>query len=75
MLRMQMRKFGQVVRDARVRHGWSQAVLHVRSGVSIGDISRVECGRLAPSRQQMARLAEALDLPSTDTDVTVRTRR
>lgn len=56
---------GAAIRSARRQRGWTQAQLHVRSNVNLGDISRVEAGRLVPTRTQLKRLADALQLPRT----------
>lgn len=40
---------GDLVRDARIRHGLSQRRLAGRSGIDQATISRVESGKVAPS--------------------------
>ena len=49
-----------ILRAARLRKGWTQARLHIKSGINLGDISRIETARLIPSREQMTKLARAL---------------
>lgn len=42
--------------------GWSQTVLAYYAGMSIGDISRIESGRLRPYPSQLTKLANILDV-------------
>lgn len=49
-----------LVPQYRVRHGWSQAQLAERSGVSRTEISAIENGRVVPSVAVALRLAAAL---------------
>ncbi len=54
---------GATIRAARRLRGWTQAQLHVRANVNLADISRVETGRLQPTRTQLKRLADTLQIP------------
>ena len=50
------------IRTARLGKGWTQAQLHLKSGVNLSDISRIETGRLVPSPAQVKKLERALGL-------------
>lgn len=54
--------FGQRLRAARKKLGWTLAEVADRSGVSITTISRVERGQLALSYEKFAALARALGM-------------
>ena len=54
------RDVGKHIRSARVERGWTQADLSHFSGVGVADISRIETGRLFPTRSQLERMADAL---------------
>ena len=62
-LQMQRSRAGARVRQARVARGWTQASLSHFSGMSSGDISRIENGHLILTDRQLERLAEAFGLP------------
>jgi transcriptional regulator with XRE-family HTH domain len=49
-------KSGQIIRDARVRHGLSQRRLALRSGAGQAWISRVEREEVSPSVESLERL-------------------
>lgn len=53
-------RLGRRLRAARLRAGFSQGQLHVRSGVPKSRISRYENGHLLPSLQTLRRVASAL---------------
>ena len=53
--------FGDVIREARKKQGWSQAELGENSGVSRPTIARVEANNDATTAT-IAKLAEALGL-------------
>ena len=59
---MQMFFLGPQIRAARVVKGWTQASLSHFTGMSTGDISRIETGRLIPTEAQLRRLSRALDI-------------
>jgi transcriptional regulator with XRE-family HTH domain len=42
--------------------GWSQVALAFHAGISIGDISRIETGRLRPYPSQLEKLSKVLGL-------------
>ena len=44
----------------RLARGWSQPVLAVAAKVGVGDVSRIETGRLVPYPGQAVRLAKVL---------------
>lgn len=52
---------GQMIAQARKSRGYSQTQLSELSGVTQGDISRIERGLLAPTAPTVMRLVEALD--------------
>lgn len=47
---------GQLIRDARLRHGLSQRRLALRAGTSQAWVSRVECDQVRPSLESLERL-------------------
>jgi transcriptional regulator with XRE-family HTH domain len=47
---------GQLLRDARVRHGVSQERLAIRAGTTQSAISRIEKERISPTVQTLAEL-------------------
>jgi transcriptional regulator with XRE-family HTH domain len=47
---------GEIIRDARARHGLSQRRLALRSGAGQAWISRVERGEVSPSVESLERL-------------------
>lgn len=53
---------GQLVREARLRAGWSQRRLATASGLSQATIARIESGDTRPTMQQVQRLVEACGL-------------
>src|SRR5262249_47327433 len=55
--------FAAKLRSWRQRRGLSQLELAGRSGVSQRPLSFLELGRASPSREMVARLASALDVP------------
>ncbi len=54
-------KFGDTIRDARKKHGWSQAELGEKSGVSRPTIARVEANNDVTTAT-IAKIAQALGL-------------
>ena len=50
------------IRAVRKKKGWNQTVLAYRTGISIGDISKIENGRMVPYPSQRKRLAKALGI-------------
>lgn len=50
----------------RVRRGWSQQTLALRSAVGIAEISRIESGRQRPYPNQAEKIARALGVRSED---------
>jgi len=53
---------GALVADLRRRHGWSQAELGRRAGISQGVVSRVEAGRVPATAYQFTRLSDAFGI-------------
>ena len=53
--------FGDTIRDARKKHGWSQAELGERAGVSRPTIARVEANNDVTTAT-IAKIARALEL-------------
>lgn len=53
--------FGDTIRDARKKHGWSQAELGEKSGVSRPTIARVEANNDVTTAT-IAKIAQALGL-------------
>jgi transcriptional regulator with XRE-family HTH domain len=60
---MQQQGFAVQLRGWRRRRGWSQLELSGRAGVSQRHLAFLELERASPSRDMVARLATALDLP------------
>jgi transcriptional regulator with XRE-family HTH domain len=52
---------GECIRRARQEHGWTQAELADRAGLSANYVARLERGELGPSLFVAFRLAEALE--------------
>lgn len=59
--------FGGVIREARKRHGWSQAELGEKAGVSRPTIARVEANNDVTTAT-IAKIAQALGLTLELTD-------
>ena len=55
-----MAAFGDRLRYARRRVGWSQADLAAESGVGVATIRRAELGQVAPRPSTVRKLATAL---------------
>lgn len=53
---------GSLIREKRLERGWTQTQLHLAAHVNLGDISRIERGRLMPTQAQLQRLVEVLDI-------------
>lgn len=51
---------GRLLREARVRHGLSQARLAIRAGTTQSAISRIEKERVSPTVQTLAELLHLL---------------
>jgi len=51
---------GALVREARDRHGLTQAALARRAGTTQKQISRIECNEISPSVLTLARLLRAM---------------
>jgi transcriptional regulator with XRE-family HTH domain len=58
--------FGANLRAARARRGLTQEQLAHASGVTSGEISRMERGVREPRITTLVRLADALDVPPAD---------
>jgi transcriptional regulator with XRE-family HTH domain len=54
--------FGQIIKELRQRHGWSQEELAFRAGSTAATISRIETGKHGAVDQLKAALAGAFDL-------------
>jgi len=54
---------GAHFRTIRLQRGWTQTDLAYHSRVSASEISKIETGRLVPSRTQRKRLADVLGIP------------
>jgi transcriptional regulator with XRE-family HTH domain len=52
----EVRDAGQLLREARTRHGLDQRTLARRAGTSQVQISRIECGQTSPTVETLARL-------------------
>jgi len=63
---------GELLKDARDRHGVSQSQLAVRAGTTQSAISRIECDRVSPSietlRELLFLLGEDLELSARERD-------
>lgn len=53
---------GERLKQLRRERGWSQADLAAKVAADAGQISRYENGRMTPSAEAIARLAEVLDV-------------
>jgi transcriptional regulator with XRE-family HTH domain len=51
---------GQLLREARIRHGLSQERLAIRAGTTQSAISRIEKGRVSPTVQTLTELLHLL---------------
>src|SRR5690242_18256929 len=60
---MQQQGFAVQLRGWRRQRGWSQLELSGRAGISQRHLAFLELERASPSRDMVARLATALDLP------------
>ncbi|MEQ8889997.1 MAG: helix-turn-helix transcriptional regulator [Sandaracinaceae bacterium] len=58
-------KLGQRIRELRLAAGLTQAELARRTGIHRPNIARVEAGRHTPSLETIARLANAIGVPTT----------
>ena len=56
-------QFGALLREWRTRRNLSQLTLAVNADVSQRHLSFIESGRARPSREMVARIGEALDVP------------
>ena len=54
--------FGRLLRECRLRAGWTQDDLSQRCGVSVHAISMLDAGRRRPRLSTVAKLAKALAL-------------
>lgn len=61
MVEAEQTGFGEIIREARKRHGWSQAELGEKSAVSRPTIARVE-GNSDVTTATIAKVAQALGL-------------
>ncbi|WP_223198723.1 ATP-binding protein [Solihabitans fulvus] len=61
-------RFGEVLREFRLRAVWTQEALAARAGVSAHAVSVLEAGRRRPRLSTMVRLADALELDADDRD-------
>ena len=53
-----------MIRDLRMKKGWSQSELARRAGVKQGVLSYIECGRTKhPRSDTLAAIAKALGVP------------
>jgi transcriptional regulator with XRE-family HTH domain len=59
-------RFGQAVRDLRVRKGWVQGKLGSRLDVPGSRVSEIERGSVDTSVSRAASLAQALEVPLSD---------
>jgi len=60
---VELQRPGDMIRASRTALGWTQTELSARTGVSQGDISRIECGQLDARWSTIHRLSEALNNP------------
>lgn len=58
-------KLGRRIRELRLAAGLTQAELARRTGIHRPNIARVEAGRHTPSLETLARLAQAIGVPTT----------
>ena len=61
-----LHKLGQEISFARKRIGMSQAELAEKADLSLTYISKIECGHKNISAYTLARIAEALNVPSSE---------
>jgi len=59
--RTYLSRIGALIRDARQRHGWSQAQLADALGTSQSAVNRIEHGQQNLSLEMIARISDALD--------------
>jgi len=52
------------IKYERLRRGWNQIALAYNAAMSVGDISRIESGRLRPYPSQVEKLATLLGVHS-----------
>jgi|ERR1700722_3541689 len=62
----QIRLFGENLRRARLRAGYTQAQLSIAAPLDRAAISRLECGERAPDLATLLRICAALDLTPRD---------
>lgn len=53
---------GHALRDARLRHGWTQRELAARAGVSQRYVSELECGKGSVTFERLATVVATLGL-------------
>lgn len=58
--------FGQVLRELRLKRGWSQETLAFEAGVDRNYISLIELGRNSPSLKMIFKLCGALGITVRD---------
>ena len=51
------------VKAERLRKNWNQTALAFYAGMSVGDISRIESGRMKPYPLQLEKLSNVLQVP------------
>jgi transcriptional regulator with XRE-family HTH domain len=51
------------VKAERLRKSWNQTALAFYAGMSVGDISRIESGRMKPYPLQLEKLSNVLQVP------------
>lgn len=62
----EIKQLGENVRNIRIRKGLTQFALEAACGIDRSDISRIENGRMDVQFSSIVRLAEALDLPTSE---------
>ena len=60
---MELKGIGQMIRDARIRKGMTQAGLAETIGVSQGAVGQWEQGMTIPRPMHIVRLSTLLDIP------------
>ena len=60
---MELKGIGQMIRDARIRKGMTQADLADNIGVSQGAVGQWEQGMTIPRPKHIVRLSTLLDIP------------
>lgn len=60
---MELKGIGQMIRDARIRKGMTQAGLAETIGVSQGAVGQWEQGMTIPRPKHIVRLSTLLDIP------------